>query len=437
MRARLVLCACALAGCTAPPPPADPGDPLGAGAAPRLTVEYPAEGAILGGPPSAFLAGRVAAGIERGERLDVVLAIDTSGSACAPVGASPLREDGCGEPGSGTGPAPGRVIDVEIAAARALLARLDPELTRVGVVRFGAGAPIRRSLHRFEGPDTGFAGTRLEIAPTADFSAVAGVLDDLARLEPDGATNLAGALGRASQALTRAQGSPPRRLVVLLSDGIPTAPRETDRENLVEALNAAGRAARRGVRVLSFAIGEAAREPVAALEVARRTGGAFYPVHDAAALPEVFRVVQLDQIADLEVTNLTTGAPAAHERLAPEGGFDAIVALAPGRNRLAIRALTEAGVAVQRELSVTYVPGGDSPALPAGLEARRAAARNVELGAVAARGATLEREALALSRARILAEIAAARSLAEEVAERQRRELSLEVDEPDVAAPPR
>jgi hypothetical protein len=79
------------------------------------------------------------------------------------------------------------VVDVEIAAARALLARLDPELTRVGVVSFGAGAPIPRALHRFAGPDTGFVGTRLELAPTSDYGAVAAALDAVAAREPSAA----------------------------------------------------------------------------------------------------------------------------------------------------------------------------------------------------------------------------------------------------------
>jgi hypothetical protein len=328
------------------------------------------------------------------------------------------------------------VVDVEIAAARALLGRLDPATTRVGVVSFGAGAPIRRALHRFQGPDAGFAGTRLELEPTADFAAVRRVLDGLAAREPEGATNVAGALGRATRALLGAGDRAERRLVVLLTDGVPTAPRETDRENLVETLRAASRTARSGVRVLSFAIGDAADQPLAALEVAERTGGAFYPVRDAAQLPSVFLAVHLDQIAKLEVSNATTGVPATLGRLGADGSWDAVVPLAPGGNELEIRAFTEAGEQVLRRLRVAYRAESESPALPNALQARRAAARAEELAIVSSQVDALERQAAARERARLLAEIARERDAARAATGPLRRELALEVETPEVSAGP-
>jgi hypothetical protein len=433
--ALLPLASLALAACAASPPaPRPEPDPFLGG--PRISVEYPAEGARLGGPPSAFLAGRVAAGMQRGERLDLVLAIDTSGSTCAPVGAPAEAEPECAAPGPGTGPDPGRVVDVEIAAARVLLARLDPALTRVGVVSFGAGAPIRRALHRFQGPDAGFEGTLLELAPTSDFAAVGGVLDALAAREPEGATNVGGALRRATQTLLAVRERAERRLVVFLSDGIPTAPRESERENLAEALRAASYAARSGVRVLSFAIGDAAREPLAALEIAERTGGAFYPVRDAAALPSVFLAVHLDQIARLAVSNATTGAAAIHGRLAADGSWEAVVPLATGANTLELRASTETGEEVVRTLRVDYGPGAESPAIPAPLQARREAARAEELAIVASQVDALERQAAARRRAQLLDEIARERAAARGTADKQRRDLALEIEPPDVSAGP-
>jgi hypothetical protein len=436
---RRALVCIVLAGCTAaqPPPAPDAAEREGLESGePRLAVEYPPAGTTLGGPRTAFLAGRVAAGVERGERLDLVFAIDTSGSTCAaPAPAGDALGEECAAPGPGTGPRPGRVVDVEIAAAHALLARLDPELTRVGVVSFGAGAPIRRALHRFEGPDTGFLGTRLELAPTADFGEVERALDALAAREPDGATNIAGALARAGQGLLR-PGAAPRKLVVLLTDGLPTAPRETPRENLVECLRAAGRAARHGIRVLSFAIGEAVDEPLAALEIAERTGGAFYPVRDASDLPAVFQIVQLDQIAELEVTNTTTREAAVHQRLGADGSWDAVVPVRSGANRIEIRARTEQGREVSRALELAYAPDAASPEPPAGLEARREAARGAELAALSSKGADLEREALARTRARLVEAIARERAAAVVGAAEARRELVLEVERPDVGAGP-
>ena len=125
---------------------------------------------------------------------------------------------------------------------------------------------------------------------------------------PMGATNLAGALGRATHALLAEPEPAARRVIVLLTDGVPTAPRETPRENLVECLRAADRAAHRGVRVLAFALGEAAREPLAVVEIAERTGGALYPLPDAADLPGLLELVQLDQI------DVAHGAQPHHRR---------------------------------------------------------------------------------------------------------------------------
>lgn len=426
----------AVAGCAGAPRggPADVDPFLGG---PRLSVAYPADGSQLGGPPSAFVAGRVAAGMERGERIDLVFAIDTSSSTCEPVGGTPAEEEtGCGAAGTGTGAQPGRVLDVELAAARALLGRLDPALARVGVVSFGAAAPIQYGLHRFQGPDSGFLGTQLELAPSADFAAVERSLGELAARGSAGATNVAGALGRATQVLQRAPDPAGRRLVVLLTDGIPTAPRYTDRENLVETLRAADRAAHQGVRVLSFAIGDAAAQPAASLEIAERTGGAFYPVRDAAALPNVFQAVQLDQIGELEVVNTTTGEPAIHSRIGADGSWDAVVPLVPGPNALAIRAFSETGEEALRELRVDYRPEAASPALPADLEARRTAARAEELAILASQVDALERRAVARKRAQLLAEISRSRAAARSAAETQRRELALELEAPGVGAGP-
>jgi len=434
----LLLLAPACAVRTVPNP--DPVDrPLAEGAA-RVAIEFPPQGAVLGGPKSAYVAGRVAAGIERGERLDLVLAIDTSGSTCEPVGAvdpaAVQGERGCGPRGDGIGEHPGRIVDVEIAAAHALLARLDPELTRVGVVSFGAGAPIPRALHRFNGPDAGFVGTQLEIEPTPDFAAVEATLEELAEREPDGATNVAGAVARSVHALLGLPGPSGRRLIVLLTDGIPTAPRLTDRENLVETIRAACRAARSDVRVLSFAIGEAVDQPVAAIELAERTGGAFYPIRDAAALPSVFQIVHLDQIADLAVTNTTTGDVALHRRLTADGSWDAVVPLAEGMNALEIRARTEFGAEVVRTFEVQYASAAPVLPVPEGLFARRDAARAAAVAAVAEDGAR-EREAVARKRAELQAEITHQRALARSTAEVQRRELDLEVEPPPVGAGPK
>ena len=440
MRAAAAALATLIAGCAAHPvtvarvPRPTEGD-RAASAPPSLALEYPPDGSALGGPPTAFVAGRVASGSGAEERLDLVLAIDVSRSTCQAVGAPVvIGVETCVPAGPGTGPEPGRVVDVEIAAARTLLGRLDAARTRVALVSIGG--PVNRALRRWHGPDAGFLGTELELAPTADFGAVAAALAALAAREPDGPSNLAGALGRGAAALRDLDDPAPRRSILLLSDGVPTAPRETPRENLVEALRAASRAARNGVRVLSFAVGDAVETPLAALEIAERTGGAFYPVRDAAELPDVFALLQLEPIASVAVRNATTGEPAIHERLGADGTWEALAPLAPGENRLEVRVRSEAGLETVREIAVTYAEGISSPAIPDALAPRREAARSAELALLASKRALIEREAAARTRARLAETMVRERAAAARAGERQRRDLALDVETPDVGAGP-
>jgi hypothetical protein len=420
--------------CAARPVPRQADRPL-AESAPNLAVEFPPAGAVLGGPPTAFVAGRVAAGDGPDDRLDLVIAIDVSRSTCqAPGVPVVIGVETCVPSGPGIGPTPGRVADVEIAAARTLLARLDPARTRVGLVSIGG--PVVRAIQRWHGPDAGFLGTDLELAPTADFAAVSAALDALAKREPDGPSNVAGALGRGAKALKDLPSPAPRRAILLLSDGVPSAPRETPRENLVETLRAASRAARDEVRVLSFAVGEAVDAPLAALEIAKRTNGAFYPVRDAADLPDLFALLQLEPIASVAVRNLTTGEDAIHERLGADGTWEALAPVAPGANRIEIRAKSEAGRETVREVAITFETGAASPPLPGALALRRDAAREAELALLASRRATLEREAADRARARIAETMVRERAAAVRAGERQRRDLALEAETPDVGAGP-
>ena len=120
--------------------------------------------------------------------------------------------------------------------------------------------------------------------------------------------------------------------------------------------------------------------------------------------------MQLDQIGELEVVNTTTGEPAIHSRIGADGSWDAVVPLVPGPNALAIRAFSETGEEVLRELRVDYRPEAASPALPADLEARRTAARAEELAILASQVDALERRAVARKRAQLLAEISRSRA---------------------------
>jgi hypothetical protein len=188
--------------------------------------------------------------------------------------------------------------------------------------------------------------------------------------------------------------------------------------------------------VLSFAVGEAVDAPLAALEIARRTNGAFYPVRDAAELPDLFSLLQLEPIALVTVRNLTTGDAAIHERLGADGTFEALAPLVPGPNRIEVRAKSEDGLETVQELTVSYAESAASPRLPGDLTLRRDAAREVELELLATRRAALEREAAERARAHLAETMARERAAAARAGERQRRDLALEVEPPAVGAGP-
>src|SRR5262249_6184515 len=96
-----------------------------------------------------FVAGRAQATRGSLRRFDVILVIDTSGSTLGAAGTDVNENGVVGEPrlgdlGAMLGAAltdPGdSIFAAEIAAARRVLAGLDPRSTRVGVVQF-AGDP--------------------------------------------------------------------------------------------------------------------------------------------------------------------------------------------------------------------------------------------------------------------------------------------------------
>jgi hypothetical protein len=124
-------------------------------------------------------------------------------------------------------------------------------------------------------------------------------------------------------------------------------------------LDAADRAARADVRIHSFAIGPDALEgPVAAVEMAARTGGTFTPVPRPGALVELMRDVHFTNLSDVTLRNATTGAKARPFRLAADGSWIGSLKLDPGRNRTEVAARAEAGTNALRTLKVQLDPRG-------------------------------------------------------------------------------
>jgi len=227
------------------------------------------------------------------------------------------------------------VVSAEVVAARRLIAQLDPETMRVGLVSF--------------------AGTAWVDAPLGDPAAVMRQLDVYTAGYHDNGTSIAAAL-RAAFTELNARRDPERarhRAILLLSDGQPTFP--TRDEGIAEALEAADRLAAYGVPVHTFALGP---QPLAQLtlyrEIAARTGGRFVPVEHPAEVVSLLRSVRLTGLDHVEIRNLTTRARARGFRVDPDGSFRASVPVARGANLIEVTAEIEGRepLSVRREVVV-------------------------------------------------------------------------------------
>jgi hypothetical protein len=214
------------------------------------------------------------------------------------------------------------VVSAEVAAARRLIAQLDPETMRVGLVSF--------------------AGTAWVDAPLDQPAATARQLDVYGAGFHDNGTSIAAAL-RAAFAALNARRDPERarhRAILLLSDGQPTFP--TREKGIAQALEAADDLARYGVPVHAFALGPQALAQLALYrEIAARTGGRFVPVEHPAEVVSLLRNVRLTGLDRVDIRNLTTRQSARGFRLLPDGSFRASVPVAPGTNSIEVVAHVE------------------------------------------------------------------------------------------------
>jgi hypothetical protein len=282
------------------------------------------------------------AGASSEDRHELVIAIDVSRSTGLPSGADvngngktgrvlrssrdPLRvatpQRRCTDSGD-------TVLAAEIAGARRLIERLDPKRTRVGIVIFSGGARV--------------------IAPLGSSHAEIGAaLSELAAdLLPFGTTDLAAALRTATRAVldgAPSSGAKAHRALILLSDGTP-AGWEPVEKAAAETLEAALEAAERGIRIHTFAIGTEAMEGTDVFaRISSRSGGQFVAVEKPADIALRLSQLKLTRLAEVVLRNVTTGEPGRATRLFPDGSFDGVVGLVPGRNRISVTARGPGGV---------------------------------------------------------------------------------------------
>ncbi|RIL01386.1 MAG: hypothetical protein DCC71_17945, partial [Proteobacteria bacterium] len=241
------------------------------------------------------------------------------------------------------------VLAAELAASRALLARLEPGARyRVGIVVFS---------------DTARVAAPLGASREALADALAAVRDGFHR-DLRG-TNFGDAIGAAQLLLqpeTPGQPSGPPsgrdQSILLLSDGTPTLPPHGDRARQ-HALYAASAAAAADVRVFTFELSRDAATRGVLGEIAQRSGGRFERLERPGDAIARLRRTDLAGLEELRIVNATTGAPARAVRTFPDGSFDALVELAPGANRIRVEVrTTTGGRAAGERVVVRSAPAG-------------------------------------------------------------------------------
>jgi hypothetical protein len=411
------------------PGPAEPPRTL------TLAVDQPPADAEVGDIPAVFVAGHAVESRGGTRRFDLVVVIDTSESTALPAGVDVDGDGVIGVPLDTTAPGSSdpddSILAAEVAAAKALVAGLDPRTTRVGVVSFAGVSGktptgrvlIERAAVTREPLTSDPRRLRRALDAARDEGAfgmthmAAGI--DLATLELLG---LAGAVSRHDPASEKA--------MLFFTDGEPTLPDpDSKAANVGAVLAAAARARRAGVRIDSFAIGpEALAGPLPVVEMAAITDGLFTPVRHPGKLVRSMSLVSFARVSSLELRNLTTGQAAYELRLHADGSWDALVPVAAGRNELELWARSVAGAEARQRLAVTRSAGRESPPLPAELLPRHNAL-------LAARLEALDAEKAERVRRELILEIEREREAARERAVEQRKELRLEVLPPDAADP--
>lgn len=278
------------------------------------------------------------------------------------------------------------VLMAELAAAEALIRRLDPRVFRIGIVVFSDTARVVAPL----GSSRGRLGEALREVRFGFFRELRGTnFGDAIRL----------AHGELAPDPGEGEGARPadgdrERSILLLSDGAPTLPVHEDRAE-EHALRAARAAAADGIRIYSFALGSEAEE---ALEVYRRmavlSGGRFERVARPADAIARLRRVDLADLEELRIVNRSNQKSARALRIFPDGSFDGFVELSPGRNHLEFVAIARDRSAVSVGREVRRLPDAEGRArahTEALLEELRQRTRETELWAELEQGRSSQR----------------------------------------------
>jgi hypothetical protein len=220
-----------------------------------------------------------------------------------------------------------------------------------------------------------------------------------------------------------------RRVIVFLTDGVPTLPLTGRRENARMAISRAMKAARLNIRIDTYAIGEEAiREPVVAVEMARVTNGLFTPVREPKNLRAIFEEMNFADIEKLEIRNRTTGKRAAYQIQNADGTFSALVPMREGKNVVEVRARATDGSEGSARLPVRFVRSADAQALTPGLLAQRNRLLEIQLVDLRNRSLEIATERDEAVRLNLKVEIERERAAAKKRADEAKRRLKIEAE---------
>lgn len=334
------------------------------------------------------------------ERFDVMLVIDVSDSTKAASGAdidgdgqvgvdphNELLPPGAFDPAIRSTDPGDTILQAQIAAARALLAGLDPRRVRVGLVSFGGEvSPQTGERKRVDQQDAW-----LELPLGEDYAALDRALTAILARGPHGATNFAAGIRLGIVELSGLSGAlsvpraDARKVMLFLTDGIPTLPvgkgNQEDPGDDEAALRAAQLAHQAGISINTYALGPAALQyPRVVTEMARMTLGTYTPVRSPGDIVTLLQGVSFADVEDVVLTNLTTGEFSSDVRLAPDGSFTGFVPVREGRNRVRVSALASDGSrgALELEFEFEHAAVGDRSRL-AELERIRRQNKELEL----------------------------------------------------------
>ncbi|MCH8083964.1 MAG: VWA domain-containing protein [Myxococcales bacterium] len=394
----------------------------------RIAIDEPKRGdPVSNSVHQAAIRGSVFTEGKRRLAVDVMIAIDISASTRAASGAD---VDGDGEIGfdpQAEQVPPGRfppdmrstdphdtILAAEIAAADALLRNLDPTHLRVGVLSFGGEinpATLRQAAY-------GQQDAWVEVPLTSDFNQVRRALQNILARGPRGGTNFAAGIRLAVTELAGLHGarSAPRpeaaKILMFLTDGVPSFPfgssRESDPGDIEAALGAARVASKAGITINTYALGPSALDnPIAATEMSRVTLGTFTPVKNPGDVITYLQGVTFSSVEDVIFTNLTTSEISEDVRLLPDGSFSGYVPVREGINRVRVTALATDGSEGFTEFDLEFaVSGRTNLELTLELDGIRRQNRELQL--------LIEREKVRQFR------------------DKQRKGLKLEVEDPEV-----